>query len=458
MSTFVRYLDEVLIDEAWVIGWQTIDLAPYLNDPSAKAVTLRMTGRSGEPQISIGARGVGDSVIFNEIVTVTPNAYCNTLVSLDGGTSIQIFMDNPPGGNGSIRLTGEVHDDAVIYDEAMIKLTIEAEFNTWVDRQPTPQGADVLADIGAVIVRLWQWNDGTTEVKHPDSANIAQLRSRFGGISWAVVGLDENGFYNTYTSGKTGSDDQYCVFQEVGYLLKTSNVVTIQSRGSPLGVIHDNTWRVLDVSAQVSADAVIAGLRIRNSFTSNRTGFTRAIGSSEVQKRIISPNGGVVTQQTLLNASLEFEYRSNFSFNKFNIEWYEELPSNVPPTITNTPAATAPAGVDYAEQMTASGSDPKAWELTVAPPGAVIGSADGLIAWVPSAAKVGDVYDFTVVVTGPELNTDTLSWQVTVTTPQLTALLKVEPALKAKLEVRPTQTLASKVEPALTGTTKVEIA
>lgn len=108
---------------------------------------------------------------------------------------------------------------------------------------------------------------------------------------------------------------------------------------------------------------------------------------------------------------------------------------NVPPTITNTPAATAPAGVDYAEQMTAAGTDPKTWELTEAPAGAMIGSSTGLIAWVPDADEVGTVHDFTAVVTGPESNTDTLSWTVTVAEVQLTGSFEVDAALGGTVDV-----------------------
>ena len=103
--------------------------------------------------------------------------------------------------------------------------------------------------------------------------------------------------------------------------------------------------------------------------------------------------------------------------------------ANVPPTVTNTPAATAPAEVDYAEQMTADGSNPKTWELTTAPTGATIGSSTGLIAWTPGESEVGEVVDFTVKVTGPELNTDTLAWEVTVADTQMTGSAEIEPAL-----------------------------
>ena len=500
MSTFVKYLDEVEVLETWTSGGQVVDLAPYLADPSALAVVLRFTGRVGDSQATVGARAVGE--IYNNVTVLVPNGYCDTVVSLVGGTTVELFLE--AGGTPSrVFITGEVHDHAVIYDAVITHDTAEVDFASWVARQPAPQGADVLDDISAVIVVCYQWDSGTFGISHPDNSYPPQVEHRFCGLKWFVVGLDEDGFYQTYTTGKTGFGNEYTYFLEVGYVLKTSNVVTINDRDLPLSLIDDNTWRTFDASSLVPADAVTIGMRLRNARSITRGGFIRGIGSADSLKRGIHRES-IVTPMASLNGDLEFEYRTNSSSIAFNIEWYETLPSNVAPTITNTPAATAPAGVDYAEQMTASGSDPKAWELTVAPPGATIGSADGLIAWVPSAAKVGDVYDFTAVVTGPELNTGTLSWtvtvsdvqmtarlrvdpvlvmrteveptqalasiiepalgntgtragQVTVSALQLTAQLRVEPALTASLETKPMQTLVSKIEPALTGTTKVEI-
>lgn len=103
------------------------------------------------------------------------------------------------------------------------------------------------------------------------------------------------------------------------------------------------------------------------------------------------------------------------------------------PGVTNTPATTAPVGVDTAEQMTASGGV-LTWSLTVAPAGATINSATGLIAWTPPEGSEGDRIDFTAVATTP-VGSDMLSWQVCVTAPQMTATRQVEPALTAKVEI-----------------------
>ncbi len=93
------------------------------------------------------------------------------------------------------------------------------------------------------------------------------------------------------------------------------------------------------------------------------------------------------------------------------------------PAITSTPTLVAPVGVDYAEQVTASGGV-VVWSLTVAPPGATINSATGLIAWMPPEESERDRIDFTAVATTP-VGSDTVSWQVCVTAPQMTATLRI---------------------------------
>ena len=103
------------------------------------------------------------------------------------------------------------------------------------------------------------------------------------------------------------------------------------------------------------------------------------------------------------------------------------------PAITNTPATETPVGVDYAEQMTASGAV-VTWSLTEAPVGATIDSATGLIAWTPPEESERERLDFTAVAT-TLVGSDTLSWQVCVTAPQMTGTREIVPALTAKVEV-----------------------
>jgi hypothetical protein len=125
------------------------------------------------------------------------------------------------------------------------------------------------------------------------------------------------------------------------------------------------------------------------------------------------------------------------------------------PTITNTPAATNPEGLDYAETMEATGTPVLVWSLTTAPVGATINSSTGLIGWVPEENSVRTIYDFTAKVLGPG-GSDTLSWEVCVTAPQMTGDRVVEPALVGAAEMGPAQTLESEIEPVQIAETTME--
>ncbi len=156
----------------------------------------------------------------------------------------------------------------------------------------------------------------------------------------------------------------------------------------------------------------------------------------------------------------EVEFRMVTSLGAIYSDGYTFTPKATvvvnPPVISNVPASTNPAGVDYAVTMTATGLTPITWALTDGPPGATMGLFNGVLSWVPRADTVDDVYSFTVVATNAD-GTGTLTWSARVSAPQLTAQLRVEPNLKAESEVKPALTLSSRVDPALTGTTKVEI-
>ncbi len=156
----------------------------------------------------------------------------------------------------------------------------------------------------------------------------------------------------------------------------------------------------------------------------------------------------------------EVEFRMLGEFGGIYSDGYTFTPKATvvvnPPVISNVPASTNPAGVDYAVTMTATGLTPITWALTDGPTGATMGLFNGVLSWVPRADTVDDVYSFTVVATNAD-GTGTLTWSARVSAPQLTAQLRVEPNLKAESEVKPALTLSSRVDPALTGTTKVEI-
>ncbi len=457
MSTFVPYFNEVLVPTPVGTGeWVTLDLAPFLADPTAKAVVLRVARSSGAGAPLIGFRGINEIIGYS-----VPHAgarYSTTIVSLAGGTTIEMQVTETA--FAFVWITGEVHEHVGIHDQAIRLVTQSAEFSTYVDRQPTPQGGDALGDIAAVIVRAIVNGEAFSNfiIRERGSSQLPTEAKLQNGSFWYVVGVNENGYYQTNTDGKTGFELPFTQFFEVGYILKSSQVVTVlDTQEEQVPAANSPNWDPLDLSLTnqpIDEGAIVVGIEWWDT-TRSWPKFIKAVGSDDVTKRWVE-GSSPQTQIAQVNDLRQVEYSARDAGARFWIWWWENAAVSAP-TITNTPAAAAPAGVDYAEQMTATGTTPLTWELTEAPPGATIGSSTGLIAWVPLAAKVGTVYDFTAVVTGPGDDTDTLSWQVTVGEPQLTARIEVVPNLDARTETDPTQTLASVIEPALGADTKVEI-
>ncbi len=347
MSTFVKYLDEVEIIESWITGWQTIDLASYGVDAAATAVTLRIIGSPADESRS-GARGVGAAgplvTFFNR------NTYAVTATPLAGGSSVQIYMETTD--TGRIFITGEVHDDnAVMHTVPVFVNAVEADFGAWQARQVTPEGGDVVDDIAAAIIAVWQFDEGTSGVREVGSTNTPLTCPFWGGYRWLVVGLDEDGFYETYTTGTTGSDLEDAFFFEVGYVLKTSNVVTFINRLLPELITYDTNWNIFDTTNPRShpplpANAITVGTRLRNAFSIGigKQGFCRGIGGVQPPKRQIRNLGGIATQMVSLIAN-EFEYKVVHVFTSLHMEWYETTTA-VPDTrtvLSATSTANAPA-------------------------------------------------------------------------------------------------------------------
>lgn len=325
MSTFEIYQDEVRVTSV-VEGdglWKTLDLAPFLADPTAKAVILRGAYASGVTPIKLGFRGINDSFSDTNFIR-NNNKYITSCVSLAGGTTIQIRVSGQT--TPTVWIVGEIHDDAVIYDAAIDYSTPESQFEQFIDRQPTPQGSDALDDIGQVIVR------GTVTATLFANFGIREKGSRQGftptsadsGTFWYVIGLNADGFYQTYTDGKTGFDVPFVHFQEIGYILKTGNVVTV------LNVPEENparswpAWGLLDFSATnevVDEDAISVGIEWYDDSAAGQS-FVRAVDSVIFGRRGIEEATPVV-QAVALNAARQVNYQKRTLSLRLFIWWWE---------------------------------------------------------------------------------------------------------------------------------------
>ncbi|KKM28194.1 hypothetical protein LCGC14_1567120 [marine sediment metagenome] len=456
MSTFEIYQSEVEVTglAEGMDTWEQVDLAPFLEDPTAKAVILRGAYDSGNLPLSLGFRGINDPQIKTVALGLLTNKYVTTCVSLAGGTVIEIFVGDQS--TPRVWITGEVHDHAEIYNAAIHYSTPEEDWEQFIDRQPTPQGGDVLADIGQVIVRALV--DATASanfvIREKGSTNLQTPAAAIGGMFWYVVGLDENGFYQTFTDGsKVGFP--FLNFYEVGYILKTGNVVTVLNVSEENFPVNHPNFDTIDLSTAVQPvdeGAIAVGIEWFDTdpITVGRNAFIRAVGAASGGKQHIFADNPA-TQVALVNELRQIEYRKRNPTAQFSVWWWEVLPPI--PVITSTPSTMTPVGLDYNEALSADGSPTLVWDLLAGPSLATINPSTGLISWTPPESNLDDRLDFTAVVTN-FVGSDTLSWQVLVTPPQLTGKLVAEPVLIARTETTEMQALAAVAEPVLTAKTK----
>ncbi len=330
MSTFVKYQDE--IDLTLIAGfvkdgtWRTLDISSVIADPSAKAVTVRfqsdLTRLHGVRELASSVTSLGKT--FN-------NRYCTTVVGLSGGTTFQYNLQDVS--DGPLWLTGEIHDHAVIYTTPTQIPIVEAQFGTWITQSPTPEGADVLGDIMAVIVRAICVVNTGDEVgfREKGSGGVATWRMHtLTSDFFFVVGLDSNGEYEIQTPGTVTTDDESVEFYEVGYILKTSDITTIPAPIDMNLPVQSGSFAALDLSAHLPEKSIMFGGWWDNTVTGgSHQSFFRNTGSSE-DEHIRVNNSRIITQHCAVDGSLECEYQLLNSGVDFYISWYEQEPSGVP--------------------------------------------------------------------------------------------------------------------------------
>ncbi len=322
MSTFVRYDNEVEIFGLGSVGqFNVVDLAPYIVDASSIGVVVRMThnGTSNPNAVTeVAASG------FQFGCRLQPDLYVHAAVSLGTGTTVAFRV-----GSTDVRafLVGEIHADggAVLYVDSAYYQPSIAEYGFWVDHQPTPQGADVLGDIAAVIVRvLSQWSP-TASVRQKGSSSAPQNLRWNGAMTWFVVGVDEDGYYQTYSTGKAGQPTEFAAFYEVGYIKHGSNVVTVLDRQAEGLATQIGSFGTLNFAGSVPTGTTAIGGHWYNDTVGSdeQAMYLRNSGSSESTGILVK----VSTQQAQFVApdlNLEAEYQLAVATADFYIDWYEK--------------------------------------------------------------------------------------------------------------------------------------
>ncbi len=349
MSTFVKYVNEVQIpsvDLGAAGSWNTVDISALMQDTSAIGVTIRVfTGVTTQTNFGVRSPGATNPPINK----VFQNHYIDHVVSFGGsGNNIEVHYTGSTAGQSKFFVTGEIHDNAALHDNPP-KLPLVEPWSTWQDVQVTVLGGDAPGDVAAVIVQHFAAEPGRFGLREKGTTK-GDIAVRWeGSAHWYVVGVDSNGFYQAFTSGKS-SAHPFTHFYEVGYVLKTGDVVTIDEPTGMSLAAQDGSYAAIDFSGDVFTGAIVVGGHWSNlDITPTATAFLRATGSTEntsgiLLNRKVHHGGGWVG----LDANRKAEYQTETAAVPvdFFVEWFEAPPTlPVATSIADAPTVGRSPGV-----------------------------------------------------------------------------------------------------------------
>jgi len=149
---------------------------------------------------------------------------------------------------------------------------------------------------------------------------------------WYVVGVDEDGYYQTNTDGSTGDFGiPHTRFFEVGYILKTSQVVTVLNPQEEEPAVNFPDWTPpLDFSLTnqpIDEGAVVVGVEWYTDFRAWPV-FLKAVGSDDPIKKFVE-SGNPQTQMAQVNALRQAEYQIRQTQTFLYVLWWENPPPPV---------------------------------------------------------------------------------------------------------------------------------
>ncbi len=326
-ASLVRYTDEKFVSEVPVApldAWVNIDLAPYLDDSSSLGVLLRVTkATTSGPTTDFGARGAGQTGTLTNIFSFL---YSDFPVKFVGAGKTVDFQNDST--NILLSVIGEIHGPHVRMHDAVSELSLS--FNDWFDVTPALIGGDVIGDVAAVILKVRHAAPtvvGTWGLREKGSTDLTHDSGGEQGWTMYIIGLSASGEYQYFTSSKFGFTQNN--LHEVGYILKTSNVVTIIDPVDEALPRRTPSFGELDVSGVVSSKASIVGGSWRSAlgFT-KREAFLRARGSTDDGFKGLD-NNTQLGQSVALDSDFEAEYTLEDALIDFWVQWYMVGPGRI---------------------------------------------------------------------------------------------------------------------------------
>lgn len=326
-TTFKMYHPTVR-PPAWLGNnqWSTKYLASYVQDYSAKAIAVRFYRTAGQVGWTLGVRDYNSS--DSRIVQGRSLRYVTSIVALDPvNISIQVYIGT--GTNMRMYIEGEVHDYAEIHPTAIIHSALVADNSTFVERQPTPLGEHSLSDIKSVIVRVTgrMGKVSNWTLRQKGGAWPPTYATYQSAMGWYVVGVDDDGIFETYTDGDGAGG--YVQFDEVGYITKGSTVETVltpQEENPPVSYPAYATLNYSGTNQPIAEDSYAVGIHWYALTTGDA--FFKSKGLGNPAGRVAQANQ-VRSHACWVNPSREVVYKKRYSSTRQYIWWWEAPP---PPT------------------------------------------------------------------------------------------------------------------------------
>jgi len=326
MSTYFHYPQKVSVP--WpptAIGWNDLDLAPYLINTDAKAVVMRFQHSPGGS--NTGVKELNATIGWTP--QVGPATYFTFVVSLTNGlVQFQRAVDDE---DGHIWIIGEFGGEYVVFDPAPEnKFYSElSEVNDWHDWQVTPLGSDTVDDIQAVILRGFSGQGATAGAKQRGSTDGTFIVAAHAGTQWHIIGLDAEGYYETYSNGKEwiGNISPYMAWQEIGYIKKDSMVVTLLNMEAIDPPDTGTSWSEANLSDYyaVPSDTESFGMFMRNAKSYNTQSDIYALTDARPSRKMIVARSTMtdVAGVALEDPDKAYGYMQRDAFIQMWLLWYE---------------------------------------------------------------------------------------------------------------------------------------
>lgn len=257
-------------------GWQTVDLAPYLNhdDPKMVIVVIHI-GAAGNNKY-VGCKPVGSVLLDTYTVLQTAVGVYQFPCSLAGGTTIQVYAPSDLAG-----VTYFIHaeiggDDAVIYNDL---ISVQHGTYQWGTVDSTARfGADA-GKVVASILLVGHSPNGNYSYRSFGSTDTFLSASFAWGNTFGICGVDRSNRYQTYQTVEAGKGVQpwNSFYWEAGYILRNWNHIE-----NPVdrNLIVAATWTDEDITDITEEAATIALIRYYHIGSSgNRTAWMRKWGA-----------------------------------------------------------------------------------------------------------------------------------------------------------------------------------